>query len=119
LEQVNVIVAQQLAGFEALQDRCDTFEAGARIDMLHRQRPQCSCTIAVELNKDEVPQFNEPGTPIYINAASLPRVRAVACGFLTAINMNLRTGSAWAGLAHFPEVVFFPESKDSVLWQNL
>ena len=56
--------------------------------------------IRVELNKDEVPDFDtEVGVHVYKGAL------AVALG--SEVNVQLRAGTTGAGFAHHPEVVLF------------
>src|ERR1700730_15317657 len=114
LEEINIVIPEQLAGFEALHYRRDTFQAGTGIDMFHRQRREFSSGVAVVLDKDQITKFNEAGTSIYVDAARLPGMGAVNCGFQPPVDMNFRTGSAWSGLAHFPEIIFFAKAQDSV-----
>src|SRR5208283_3211223 len=58
-EQIDVVVAEQLAGFEALNRRRYALQAAARIDMLHRKRGQLARRVAVVLDEHQVAELDE------------------------------------------------------------
>ena len=59
LEQIDVVIAEQLAGFEALNRRRNALQPAAGIDMLHRQRRQLARRVAVVLDEDQVAELDE------------------------------------------------------------
>ncbi len=82
----------------ALQDLGDALETHPRIDVLGRQRSQALVRVAVELDEDQVPDFDD------LVSAGVDELRAGLVG--RSVVMDLGAGAARAGVAHLPEVVF-------------
>ncbi len=82
-----------------LQDRTDALEAHPGVDTRRRQRMHDAIGRAVELHEDVVP-YLDVAIAIFLRRAgwSAPDVLAV-------VEENLGAGTAWAGVAHRPEVV--------------
>src|SRR5207249_9557102 len=81
----------------ALDDRGDTLEAHAGVNVLGWQRSQLPLRAAVELNEDEIPDLNN---------VRRARVDELAAAFVRgAVDVDLGTRTARAGVSHFPEVV--------------
>ena len=95
----------------ALQDGGDAFEAHAGVDGRAGQRRHGARRVAVELHEDEVPDFDEASAAVerelFVFAAGFG-------GFRAEIVVDFRAGSARAGVAHLPEVVFLVEAEDAV-----
>src|SRR5579871_6199830 len=92
-EHVRVVVARLL-----LQHRRNAFEAHPGIDMLGRQGRERVVGIAIELDEDEIPDFDDL-RPAAVDEAAAGLVRC-------AIDMDLAAWPAWTGLTHLPEIVF-------------
>src|SRR5436309_2989558 len=70
------------------------------ISSLSSSTRKCAVGIRVELDKDEIPNFHAAGIS-FIDKDSA----RIAMG--RQVNMEFRTGTTWAGVAHHPEIVFF------------
>ena len=84
--------------FCALDDRGDALEAHAGIDMARGERAERAVGIRVELDEDEVPDFDAVG-----GAFVDERATGVAGG--GQVDMEFGARAAGAGFAHHPEVV--------------
>jgi hypothetical protein len=60
LEDVDVVVAEEAAGFLTLHHGGDALQSGAGIDVAHRQRGQLAAGVAVVLDEDEITELDEP-----------------------------------------------------------
>src|SRR5262249_57326234 len=85
----------------ALQHRSNALESHAGIDVLGGQRGQALVRVAIILDEDQVPYFDDLRHALVDQLATGLVVRA--------INVDLGTRAAWSGLTHFPEVVLFAE----------
>ena len=65
----------------------------------------------IELHEDQVPDLDE--TPAAIERELFVFTAGFSC-FWTEIVMDFRTGTAGAGIAHLPEVVFLIEAEDAL-----
>ncbi len=74
LEQIDLVVAEDLAGLDALQRGRDTLQPRASIDMLLRQRSQLARLIAVVLNENQVADLDEPLASVDVHETFLPRM---------------------------------------------
>ena len=91
-EHVGVVVAVL-----PLNHRADALEAHAGIDVLCWQRREALIFVAVELDEDEVPDFDD-----LVRAAVNERA---AASVRRAVDVNFGTRAARPGVAHLPEVV--------------
>ena len=84
--------------FRALDRGAGALEAHPRVDVAGRKRAEGAVLVRIELDEDEVPD---------LDAAGVAAVDETAFGvaFGGEVDMDLRTGTAGAGLAHHPEVV--------------
>lgn len=111
LKDVGVVI-----GLLALQDHAKTFEAHARVDVARRQRFERAVGLAVELHEDQIPDLD------HVRMAGIDQLAARLRGDLrlvAQVEMDLRTGTAGARLAHLPEVVVFVAAKYVVFGQVL
>ena len=100
-----------VVGKMALEDSGDALETHAGVDGRLGQRREFAVGRAVELHEDEVPNFDEAATAIERKGFVL----ATFFGSVFAeIVMNFGAGTAGAGFAHLPEVIFFVEAEDAV-----
>ena len=104
LEQVGVVV-----GAHALAHARDAFKAHAGVDGRAGQGDAGAVGKLLELHEHEVPDFKETVAVALADAA----VRA-AGHVRPLIEVDFRTGSAGAGIAHAPEVVLFAEAEDAL-----
>ena len=88
-----------------LHDARHALEPHARIDVPGGQGGKTPVRIGVELNEDEVPNFDATGVAFVDE-----RTFGVASG--SQIDMDFRAGAAGAGFAHHPKVVFLATVND-------
>ena len=69
------------------------------------ERDEGTIGIGIELDEDEVPNLDTLG-------ATLVHQRTLGVSVLREIDMQLRAGTAWAGLTHHPEVVLLVPGND-------
>src|SRR5713101_3539261 len=74
LEQIDIVVAEDLACLEALQCRRGALEPGAGIDVLLRQRSQRARLVAVVLNEDQVAELDESLASVNVYKTFLTRM---------------------------------------------
>ena len=101
LEHIRVIVA-----INTLQDADDAFKAHAGVDVLGGQRDQLPGLLAVVLDKNEVPYFDNGVLSIRVD-----KRRAIFIG--AAVVVEFRAWAARAGVAHLPEVVLLVAGMDA------
>ena len=82
----------------ALDNRGDAFEAHAGIDMARGEGRERAIWVGIELDEDEIPNFDAVG-------GALVDERAARVTGGREIDMQLRAGAAGAGFTHHPEVV--------------
>src|SRR5579875_1760147 len=119
LKNINIVIAQQPASLEALQHRGDAFQAGAGIDMLHRQGRQVARRVAVVLDEHEIAQLDESGASVNVDPARAPAMGRAVAGRRPAVDMDFRARTTRPGLAHLPEIVFFPKPQDALAGQDI
>ena len=102
-EQVDIVVA-----FLALKHRADTLEAHACVDMLGGQRAQGAIGIAVELDEHIVPDLDAAVRTLVDERFSRLVWRE--------IDVDFCAGTAGAGVAHFPKIVFLVPQVDVFFW---
>ncbi len=104
-EQIRIVIRNH-----ALQHRRHPLQAHAGIDRRLGQRIQLAAGIAVELHEDEVPQLN-----IASAVAAKLAIRVALVGRRHAhVVVDLAAGTAGAGVAHLPEIVFQAELEDAL-----
>ena len=106
-ENVCIVIA-----LGTLQHHAQAFEAHAGINMFCRERNQRTVRLSVVLNKNVVPYFD--------NLRMVVVYKLVARDFcffrfFAYIHMYFRTWATRTGIAHFPEIVFFRATQDSIL----
>jgi len=107
-KQIGVVVTSFF-----LQYRCDSFKAGAGVDVISAQRRKFAVVGAIILNEDKIPQFDETGAAgIDATLVAFYLLHITTVG--AKVDMNLAAGSTRAGLAHFPEVIFPAECQNSL-----
>src|ERR1700684_4043534 len=74
LKQVDVVVTENLARLDALQCRRGSLQPCARIDVLLRQRIKVARRVAVELDENQVADFDEALASVDVHEALLPGV---------------------------------------------
>jgi hypothetical protein len=87
-----------------------TLQAETAVDVLLWQQLQLGRRLAVELDEDKIPDFEDVGV---VHVDEMGGVAAT-----DAVKMNLRARTAGARLTHFPEVVFHSEREDPVFGQS-
>ena len=82
-----------------LQQAAQTLEAGARVDMLRRQRLQVTFRVAVELDEDEIADLDEfrPVLP--------EQILVLQAQIVAEVIVQFGARPAGTGLPHLPEVV--------------
>ncbi len=120
LEQIDVVVAEDLARLKTLQRCRGSLEPGAGVDVLLRQRSQYSAAVAVVLNENQVAELDEALASVDIDEAFLARVIlfGTARG-LAAVDADFRVGTAWPGLAHLPEIILVAELQNPIARQHV
>ena len=93
----------------ALDDARDALEAHAGVDVLRRKRREGAVGVRVELNEDEVPNFDALGAALVDQ-----RTSGVAGG--SKIDVQFGAGTARARVAHHPEVVLLVAVDDVDFW---
>src|SRR5208282_758167 len=110
LKQIDVVVAQHAAGFEALQSSRNALQSRPGIDVFLRQRSQLARRIAVVLDEDQVAEFDEALASVDIDGAfDFGMPAAVARGW-SAVDINFGAGTAGTGFAHLPEIILIAEA---------
>src|SRR6185503_7791335 len=89
----------------ALNDRGDSLETHASIDVFRRQRGERAVQICVELDKDKVPNLDTAGIALVYE-------RAVGVTGRRKVHVKFGARPAWAGVTHHPEVVFLAAVND-------
>ena len=102
-QQVGIVVARHV-----LQHRDDALQAHPGVHVGCGQRVERPVGVAVVLDEDQIPEFDEARTAGVDLAAVAGRV-AIRTRLRAAVDVNLRARAARAGLAHFPEIVLFAE----------
>ena len=95
---------------DPLKNGDDPLKTHASIHMLGRQRFEGILIDAVVLDKNVIPQFEIAGT-FPIDPASMG-FAAQVIEFLTAVHVDLGTGSARTCFSHFPKILFTPKKQD-------
>src|SRR5271163_4272520 len=115
LEQIDVVVAEDPAGLDALHCCSNTFESRAGVDVLFRERIQLAGRVAVVLDENEIAHLDVALASINVDEASLARVIFFgAAGGIASVDADLRARTAWAGLSHLPEIFLVAELQDAV-----
>ncbi len=83
---------------DALEDRQDPLEPGARVDTRTRQGLGGAVGVAVVLHEHQVPDLD-----VALRAAVRRTSRLAVT--IALVEVELRARAAWAGVAHLPEVV--------------
>ncbi len=104
-EQIGLVIR-----VDALQDRHDTLEAQAGIDVPGGQRMQFRRAGALVLNEDQIPDFQE-ARAVAVHAAHVTGHVLLVAILRAAIVVNLAVGTARPNLGHFPEVFLAPEEQ--------
>src|SRR5262249_21658433 len=86
----------------SLEDGRDPLEAHAGVDVFGRQRGQLAIGAAVELDKDQIPDFDD------FRPAGVDELAAALVG--RSVDMNFRAWPARSGLPHLPEIIFLTSS---------
>src|SRR5262249_50183489 len=102
-KEIGVVVAR-----DALRGRAQTLEARTRVDALRGQRNQSSIGEALELHEHEVPQLDPTGS---VRTWLLIEARQVRLARTHPV-VDLGARSAWARVAHRPEVVLLSHADD-------
>src|SRR5215510_7363263 len=102
-EQVCIIVA-----LHTLHNRRNAFQTHTSVDILLGQRGQRAIRSTAVLHKDQIPQLEKA-----ISLATQDILRSCPEG-RPLVNMNFRTRSTGASIAHGPEIVFFPQAHDTL-----
>ena len=103
-ENVGFVIRDARAGkigqsLGALDHRADPLKAHAGIHMARGQWDESAVGIGIELNEDQVPDFNALG-------GTFVDQRPTGVALRGEVDMKLRARTARTGLAHHPEVVF-------------
>src|SRR6266446_3939207 len=93
----------------ALNEAREPLEAHAGIDMFGGQRRERAVGGGIELDEDQVPNFDTA-------LVALVHESAVRVSFGRKVHMDFAARSARAGLAHHPEVVFLVAIDDVDFW---
>ena len=91
-------VAELLEPIRALHDRADALESHAGIDMAGGKGNKGAVGIRIELDEDEIPDLDALG-------ASLVHKGTLGITVRGQVDVELRAGTAGAGLAHHPEII--------------
>ena len=102
-EQVRIIAA-----LHTLHDRRNALQTHASVDILLWQRGERAIRGAVVLHKDQIPQLKKA-----VSRATQDILRACPEG-RPLVNMNFRTRSTGASIAHGPEIVLLPQAHDAL-----
>ena len=100
LKQIGIV-----SGFHPLEHGTDALEPHAGIHVFIRKRMQNALWIPVELDEDQIPDFQRIGT-VEVRNLSEPRR-----GIVPQVVVYLRTRTARTGLAHLPEIVCLVQPK--------
>src|SRR4029077_8058636 len=84
--------------FRVLNDRGNALETHSCIDMSLRQRRERAIRIRVELDENEIPNFDTARISFIYQRAARITVRR-------KIDMNLRARSTGPGIAHHPKII--------------
>ena len=95
----------------ALKHHAKTLESHTRIHMLCRQRNQRTVSLPVVLDKYVVPDFNNLRM-VVVNEFIAGDFSFFS--FITNVDMNFGARAAWAGVAHFPEIILFGTSQNAI-----
>ena len=101
----NLCVGEIFEAFRALNDARDALEAHAGVHVLGRQRRERAVRVGIELDEDEVPNFDAAGVAFVHQLAF-----GVAAG--REVNVDFRARAARAGVAHHPKVVLLAAGTD-------
>src|ERR1700732_3420713 len=91
----------------ALQHGRDTLQPRAGVDRGLRQRTALPAFELLELHEHEIPDLDEAV------AVLLRRTRRAAPDLVAVIVEDFRTGPAWTGVAHLPEIVGTRDADDA------
>ena len=105
--EIDIVIRQ-----DTLQNRRDTFESHAGIDMLSGKFRQASVFVAVILDEDQIPQFNITAA-IAVDLADMAKLPLHVAGFGATVQVNLATWPARTRFAHLPEIVFLPKAPNA------
>src|SRR5260370_38773648 len=110
LEQIDLIVAKDLAGFDALHRCGNPFQSRACIHVLFRQRIQLARRVAVVLDENEIAHLDESLASVDVDETFLPRVILFSTtSSFAAVDADFRAWTAWPRLSHLPEIIFVAE----------
>src|SRR5207245_10649111 len=102
-EDVGLVVGDYAAEvgevFRVLNDAGDALEAHAGIDVPGGQRREAAVGIRIELDENQVPDFDAA-------RVSLVYQLALRVAFRRQVHVDFGAGTARAGLAHHPEIIF-------------
>jgi hypothetical protein len=105
LQQIGLKVASL-----PLQNGGDALQSHACVNRRPRQGSQIPTGISIELHEDEVPDFDITAT----FARKLTICVPLLAGRCALVIVEFGTRSAWARLAHRPEIVLLTQSEDAV-----
>ena len=105
--EIDIVIRQ-----DTLQNRRDTFESHAGVDMLSGKFRQPSVFVAVILDEDQIPQFNITAA-IAVDLADMAKLPLHVAGFGATVQVNLATWPARTRFAHLPEIVFLPKAPNA------
>ena len=109
LEHVSIVVR-----VFALQHTDQSLEAHTCVDDIHREFLERAVSLAVELHEHEVPDLDHLGI-VLIHKVATTDARGLALLWGTAVDMDLRAGTAGTCVAHLPEVVVLVAVDDMIL----
>src|SRR5688572_16588355 len=85
----------------------DTLQPHSSIDRRFRQRNHSAVSAAVELHEHEIPDFD-----ITI-AVFIGRTWRASCNFRAVVIKNFTAWATGTGVAHSPEIGFFPQASNA------
>jgi len=110
LKNIRIIV-----GLFVLKHHAEPFETHARIDMFGRELFQLSVCLAIELDKDQVPDLYDLRmalihhfSPTYFSPFLIT----------TNIYMDFRAGATGSAVAHLPEIILFV-AKENLIFRKV
>ncbi len=91
-------------GAFSLDNHAETLETHAGVDMPVWQALEFAVGFAVVLDENQVPDLNHQGV---VPVDQLTAVNSSPFLVISQVDVDLRAGSAWTGVAHFPKIVLF------------
>jgi len=111
-KQIRIIITALV-----LQNSRNALQTGAGIHIIGPQPLKHTIRPPIELNKNQIPQFNKPGAAAVDPAqmtAHIPHITPVR----PQINMNFAARPARPACAHFPEIILATAEQNPLLWKR-